>query len=69
MQAQLVMVDDDATPSNPLVAPVQQEELEEALLDLDVSQLPREKEPPKKVVRTRIAHSVWDRRLSPTHMP
>jgi hypothetical protein len=40
--AQLVMADDDATPSNPPVAPVQQEELEEALLDLDVSQRPRE---------------------------
>jgi len=37
MQAQLIMVDDDATPSNPPVAPVQQEELEEALLDFNVS--------------------------------
>jgi hypothetical protein len=36
MQVQLVMVDNDAMPSNPLVAPVQQEELEEAPLDLDV---------------------------------
>jgi hypothetical protein len=32
------MEDDDATPSNPLVAPVQQEEFEEAPLDLDVFQ-------------------------------
>jgi len=38
MQVQLVMADDDATPSNPPIAPVQQEELEEALLDLNVSQ-------------------------------
>jgi hypothetical protein len=30
------MVDDDATPSNPPVAPIQQEELEEALFDLNV---------------------------------
>jgi hypothetical protein len=52
MQAQLVMADDDATPSIPPVAPVQQEELEEALLDLDVSQRPREEEPPRRVVRT-----------------
>jgi hypothetical protein len=37
MYAQLVMVDDDTTPSNLPVAPVQQEELEEAPLDLDVS--------------------------------
>jgi hypothetical protein len=30
MQVQLVMADDDATPSNPPVAHVKQEELEEA---------------------------------------
>ncbi len=65
MQAQLVMADDDATPSIPPVAPVQQEELEKALLDLDVSQRPREEEPPKRVVRIQVARSVWDRRLSP----
>jgi hypothetical protein len=65
MQAQLVMVDDDTTPSNPPVAPVQQEELEKAPLDLDVSQRPREEEPPRRVVHIRVAHSVWDRRLSP----
>jgi hypothetical protein len=52
MQVQLVMADDDATPSNPPIAPVQQEELEEALLDLNVSQRPREKESPRRVVRT-----------------
>jgi hypothetical protein len=38
MQVQLVMAEDDVMPSNPLVAPVQQEELEEASLDLNVSQ-------------------------------
>jgi hypothetical protein len=65
MQAQLVMADNDATPSNPLVAPVQQEELEEAPLNLNVSQRPHEEQPPKRVVRTRVACSVWDRRLSP----
>ncbi len=59
------MADDDAMPSNPLVAPVQQEELEEASFDLNVSQRPREEEPPRRVVRTRVARSVWDRRLSP----
>jgi hypothetical protein len=64
MQVQLVMVDDDATPSNPPVAPVQQEELEEASLDLNVSQRPREEKPPRRVVRTRIDRSVWDCRLS-----
>jgi hypothetical protein len=64
MQVQLIMADDDATLSNPLVSPVQQEELEEALLDLNVFQQSRKEEPPKKVVWTRVDHSVWDRRLS-----
>ncbi len=59
------MADDDATPSNPLVAPIQQEEFEEAPLNLDVSQRPREEELPRRVVRTQVARSVWDRRLSP----
>jgi hypothetical protein len=54
------MADDVATPSNPLVAPVSQEELEEVLLDLNVFQRPCEEEPPRKIVRTRVAHSVWD---------
>jgi len=65
MQVQLVMADDDTTPSNPPVAPVQQEKLEEASFDLNVSQWPREKEPPRRVVHTRVDRSVWDRRLSP----
>ncbi len=38
MQVQLLMVDDDATPLNPPIAPVQQEELEEAPLNLNVFQ-------------------------------
>jgi hypothetical protein len=61
MYVQLVMADDDAMPSNPPVAPVQQEELEEALLDLNVSQRSREEEPPRKVVCTRVDCSIWDR--------
>jgi hypothetical protein len=65
MQVQLVMADDDATPSNPPVALVQQEELEEAPFALNVSQQPREKELPRRMVRTRVDRSVWDRRLSP----
>ncbi len=59
------MADDDATPSNPPVAPVQQKELEEAPLDLNVFQRPRKEKPPRRVVRTRVARSVWDHRLSP----
>ncbi len=58
------MADDDATPSIPPIAPVQQEVLEEAPLDLDVSRRPRKEEPPRKVVRTQVARSVWDRQLS-----
>jgi hypothetical protein len=65
MHVQLVMADDDATPSNPLVAPVQQKEFEGAPLDLNVSQRPREEEPPRRVVRTQVDRSVWDRWLSP----
>ncbi len=58
------MADDDTTPSNPPVAPVQQEELEEASFDLNVSQRSREEEPPRRVVRTQVDCLVWDRRLS-----
>jgi hypothetical protein len=69
------MADDVATPSNPPIALVDKEELEEALFDgtsfdevaleVNVSQQSREKEPSRIVVRTRIAYSAWDRRLSP----
>jgi hypothetical protein len=59
------MVDDVTTPLNPLVAPVEQEELEEAPLDVNVSQRPREEKPSKRVVRTQVDRSAWDRRLSP----
>jgi hypothetical protein len=43
----LVMVDDVATPLNPSVALVEQEELEKTLLDMNVSQWPRKKKPSK----------------------
>jgi hypothetical protein len=59
------MVDDVTTPLNPLVAPVEQEELEEAPLDVNVSQWSHEKEPSRRVVRTRVDRLAWDRRLSP----
>jgi hypothetical protein len=61
----LIMADDVAMPSNPPVAPVEQEELEEALLDVNVSQRPREKEPSRQMVRNRVDRLAWDRRLSP----
>ncbi len=59
------MADDVVMPLNPLVAPVKQEELEEAPLDVNVSQRPRKEKPSRRVVRTRVDHSAWDRRLSP----
>jgi hypothetical protein len=46
------MADDFATPSNLPVAPLKQEELEEAPFDVIVFQQPREEEPPRRVVRT-----------------
>jgi len=54
------MADDVGTPSNPLVAPVEQEELEEAPLDVIVSQRSREEEPSRRVVRNRVDRSAWD---------
>jgi hypothetical protein len=41
------MADDLAMPSNLPIAPVEQEELEEAPFDVIVSQQPCEEEPPK----------------------
>jgi hypothetical protein len=60
------MADDVATPSKPPVAPVDKEELEEAPLDevafeVNISQRSREEEPWRRVVRTRVVRSAWDR--------
>jgi hypothetical protein len=48
----LIMEDDVATPSNPPVAPVEQEELEEVPLDMNVFQRSHEEESSRRVVRT-----------------
>jgi hypothetical protein len=48
----LVMADDVAMPSNPQVSLLEKEELEEASLDVKVSQRSRKEEPSKKMVRT-----------------
>ncbi len=71
----LVMADDVVTPSNPLVATIDKEKLKEATLDgtplnkiafeVNVSQRPCEEEPSRRVVRTRVNRSIWDRRLFP----
>jgi len=58
------MEDDVTTPLNPLVAPVEHEELEETPFNMNVSQRPREKGPSRQVVRTRVDRSAWDCRLS-----
>jgi hypothetical protein len=56
----LVMADDATTPSNPPVSLVEKEKLEEASLDVNVSQRSREEEPFRRVVRTRVDRSAWD---------
>jgi hypothetical protein len=48
----LVMADDVVTPSNPPVTPVENEELEEAPLDVNVFQRSHEEEPSIRVVHT-----------------
>ncbi len=57
----LIMADDVATPSNPSVAPVEKEELEEAPLNVNISQRSRKEEPSRRVVCIRVDHSAWDR--------
>jgi hypothetical protein len=61
----LVMADDVTMSSNPPVAPVEQEKLEKASLDVNVSQQSCEEKSSRRVVRTRVDRSAWDRRLSP----
>ncbi len=46
------MADDVAMPSNPQVSLLEKEELEEASLDVKVSQRSRKEEPSIKMVRT-----------------
>ncbi len=57
----LVMADDVATPLNLPTAPVEHEELEEVPRDVNVSQRSREEELSRRVVRTRVDRSAWDR--------
>ncbi len=59
------MTDDVPTPSNPLVAPIEEEKLEEALLDVNVSQRLREEKPSRIMVHTWVDCSMWDRQMSP----
>jgi hypothetical protein len=57
----LIMVDDVATFSNPPISPIDKEELEETSFNVNVSQQSHEKEPFRRVVRTRVDCSAWDR--------
>jgi hypothetical protein len=59
------MVDDATTSSNPSIALVQNEELEEALLDVNVSQWLFKEEPIGKVVCIQVTQSIWDCQVSP----
>jgi len=59
------MADDVITPSNPLVLVVKKEELEEAPFEVNIFQQSRKEEPSKRVVRTQVDRSAWNRRLSP----
>jgi len=61
----LVMADAVAMSSNLPVSLVEKEELEETPLDVKVSQWSREKKPSRRMVRTRVDRSAWDRWLSP----
>jgi hypothetical protein len=71
----LVMADDVATPSNPPIAAVDKEELEEATLDetpfdeialeVNVSHQSREEKPSRRVVHTRVDRLAWYHQLSP----
>ncbi len=55
-----IMANVVTTSLNPTVVPIEKEELEETLLDVNVSQRSREKEPSKRVVRTQVDRSTWD---------
>ncbi len=59
------MADDVITPSNPLVALIEEEELKKSSLDVNVSQWSHKKEPPKKMVHIWVDCSTWDHQLSP----
>jgi hypothetical protein len=60
-----VMVDDVVMFSNPPLTLVKEEELEETLLDVNVSQWSCDEESFERVVRTQVNRSTWDCRLSP----
>jgi hypothetical protein len=59
------MANDVVTPLNPWVTPVEKEKVEEASLDMNVSQWLWEQDSSKKMVHIQVNHSTWDHHLSP----
>ncbi len=55
-----VMADDVVMPSTPIVAPIEEEELEETQLDVNVSKQSCAEEPLEIVVCTRVDRLAWD---------
>ncbi len=55
-----IMADNVIMPSNPPITPVEEDELEEAPLDVNVSQQSHKEDPFRKVVRIRVDRSTWD---------
>ncbi len=60
-----VMADDVVTPSNPPVAPVEEEELEETSFDVNVYQQSCNEEPFQRVVHIQVDRSTWVHRSFP----
>jgi hypothetical protein len=58
------MANDVVMPSNPQVAPLEEEMLEKSPFDLNLSQQLHDKNAFRKVVRIEIDHSAWDHRSS-----
>jgi len=53
----LIMANDVVTPSNPPVLVIEKEEVEEASVNINVSQRSHKEEPSRRVVRTRVDRS------------
>jgi len=59
------MADDVTMPSNPSVSLIEKEEFEEMSLDVNICQWLHEEKTSRRVVRTQVDRSAWDRRLFP----
>ncbi len=59
-----IMANDVVGPSNPLIVPIEKEELKKTLFDMNVSQRLHEEKSSKKVMCIRIDSLAWDHQLS-----